>query len=61
MTTSEPRKHVVVGLALHDRLAAEARRRDVSVAKLVGWACERALDRWEAQDLDALLRTERRP
>lgn len=55
------RHPVVVSGELHARLAKEAARRDVSVAKLVGWACERALDRWEGQDLDALLRTERRP
>lgn len=55
------RHSVAVDPELHARLAKEAARRDVSVAKLVGWACERALDGWEAQDLDALVRTERRP
>jgi hypothetical protein len=36
-------------------LEKEAARRDVSMNQLVTWAVERALNRWEAQDLDALL------
>lgn len=40
---------------LHARLDKEAARRDVSINQLVTRAAERALDRWEAQDLDQLL------
>lgn len=36
---------------LHKRLLAEAERRDVSVNYLVSRACERALERWEGQEL----------
>jgi hypothetical protein len=41
---------------LHARLAKEAERRDVSLNQLVVWACERSIDAWQDQDLDALVK-----
>jgi predicted HicB family RNase H-like nuclease len=43
---------------LHDRVIAEAERRDVSVSQLIGWAVERMLPAWEAQSVDEFARVE---
>lgn len=49
------RKQVQVPVDLVDRLEVQADARGVSVSKLVEFACKKALEAWESQDLDAVL------